>query len=135
MGKEARDSAGGADDKRPDSDDVPRAYATLADEVTGLIKGAKAAAASEIAYQKARAGLAAGTIARIAGFGLLAIALLFFVLMALVVGLLLALLGPLGAWGATGAVVVGLLLAAALALLGVRAGVRRLIRLIAGGDD
>lgn len=106
---------------------------SLADELRALIAEARAAFDSEIAFQKARVSLAAKLAARIAGFGMLVLALLFFVLMALVVGLLLALAPMLTAWGALAAVVAGLLLATALTGLAVRAALRRLMRILGKG--
>ena len=74
---------------------------------------------AELAFQKARAGFVLRRAKGILALGALALALLFFVLMALIVGLLLALAPLLGPWGALGAVVCGLLLITALCVLGV----------------
>ena len=108
----------------------PEGPNSLANDLRALIAEAKAAFDTEFAFQAARAGLAGKTIVRIALLGLLALALLFFVLMALVVGLLLALAPQLTPWGALAAVVAGLLVATLLAGLGIRAAVKRLKRLL-----
>jgi fatty acid desaturase len=75
---------------------------------------------SEVAYQRARAILASKIAGRIAGLAALAAALVFFFLMALVVGLLLALAPLLGTWQALGIVVLALLLGMAVAAWAVR---------------
>ena len=121
----------------PELDDEPirpDENPSLGDDLRALVAEARAAFDSEFAYQSARAGLAGKIIARIAGLAALALALVFFVLMALVVGLLLALAPVLSAWGALGVVVAGLLVLTALAGLGVKAGVRRLKRVLGKGD-
>ena len=86
-----------AADTAPDADQA-REHATLIDDLRALIAEAKLAFSSEIAFQSARAGLAGKIIGRIAGLAALALALVFFVLMALVVGLLLALGPVLSPW-------------------------------------
>jgi uncharacterized membrane protein YqjE len=88
---------------------------TLVDDLRALAVDGRTLLEAELAYQKSRAALAGKAAGSIAGWGALALALVFFALMALVMGLLLALEPPLGPWGAMAAVVVGLLVAAALA--------------------
>lgn len=107
-------------------------YQTLDVEIQRLISSGREAFASELAFQKARAALAGKLAGRVAGLGALALALLFFVLMALVVGVLIALVPVLGAWGALGVVVAVLLVAALLCALGVRAALRALGRVLKG---
>ena len=99
-----------------------------------MVIEAKATARAEISYQVARLTLSGRMIGRIAGFGVLALALIFFALMALVVGLLLALAPALGIWGAMAAVIGLLLLALLWAVLAIRSGWRRLRRLFAEED-
>jgi hypothetical protein len=70
---------------------------------------------AELNYQKSRAAVAGKAFGSIAGWVALTLALVFFALMALVMGLILALTPLLGGWGAIAAVVFGLLVAAALA--------------------
>ena len=112
----------------PESDEQPE---TLANELRGLMAEARTAFGAEVAYQSARASLAGRIIARMAGLVALALALVFFVLMALVVGTLLALGPVLSPWGALAAVLLVLVLAIGLAALGIKAGLRRLKRLFA----
>jgi Flp pilus assembly protein TadB len=69
---------------------------------------------AELAYQKSRALVAGQAAKGVAGWGALALALVFFALMALVLGLILALTPALGPWGALTAVVIGVLGAAGL---------------------
>ncbi len=108
---------------------------TLDVELQRLIDSGRQAFASELAFQKARVALAGKLAGRIAGLGALALALLFFVLMALVVGALIALGPVLGAWGALGVVLVVLLLATTACGLAIRAGVRTLKRVFKDGPD
>jgi hypothetical protein len=86
---------------------------TLEADLEGLMNSGRAALDSEWAFQKARAGLVLKLVAKAALWGGLALALLFFVLMALVVGALLGLSAWLGPWAATAIVVLTLLAIAA----------------------
>lgn len=86
---------------------------SLEQDFVGLFSSSRAAFDSEIAYQKARAGMAIGLVLRIAGLAALALALVFFLLMALIMGGLLGLATLIGPWGAM-VLVVGLLLAVTL---------------------
>ena len=88
---------------------------SLVEDVRQLAEDARTLAEAELAYQRSRASLAGSSIGRIAGLGTLALVLVYFALMALVFGLVLALVPHLTTWGATAAVVLGLLIAAALA--------------------
>jgi hypothetical protein len=117
--------------KRSDAEagDEPEAV-TLEVEVSRLIASGREAFASEIAFQKARAALAGKLVAKMAGFGALALALLFFMILALVMGSLLALAPVLGAWGALGAVLAGLLLGVALCGLGLVVALRAFKRVM-----
>ncbi len=85
---------------------------SLADDMRQLAEDAKALAEAELAYQKTRAAFAGKGLKGIAILGVLAVALALFALMALALGLVLALTPMLTAWGATGAVFAGFLLAA-----------------------
>jgi Flp pilus assembly protein TadB len=97
------------------------AEASEAPEAPGLVDDLRQLAAdgrtlleAELAYQKSRAAVAGKAVGSIAGWGALALALVFFALMALVIGLILALTPLLGPWPAMLATVAGLLVAAAL---------------------
>ncbi|MEO6717827.1 MAG: phage holin family protein [Novosphingobium sp.] len=112
-------------------DYVDYPQASLFDEIRDLIGDGRALAEAEFAWQKARVKFAGKQAGRIALLGLLAIALAFCALMALVFGTVLALVPILSAWGAMAAVTGGLLIAAGLAALVAVLRVRRMTRLIA----
>lgn len=118
-------------------DEAPRSHesASLGEELRALLAAAKAAFDTEFAFQTARASLVGKIMVRMALLALLVLALLFFVLMALVVGLLLALAPLLTPWGALAAVVIGLLAFTLLAGLGVKSGLRRLKRVLGRGGS
>lgn len=87
----------------------------LVDDLRQLAHDGRTLLEAELAYQKSRAAVAGQAVKSVAGWGALALALVFFALMALVIGLLLALAPLLGPWGAMAAMVAGLLVTAALA--------------------
>jgi hypothetical protein len=107
----------------PESTASPNAAApdpaerSLVDDLRRLSEDARALARAELAYQKSRAAFAGQEVKRITLLGLLAGVLVFFALMALTLGLVLALTPLLTALGATAAVVGGLLAIAALCAL------------------
>jgi Flp pilus assembly protein TadB len=95
------------------------ALGSLADDVSALIEDGKTYFAAEIAFQKTRAGYAAEKSKQGLVYGLAALALLHLALIALVVGLVIA-LGPLlTPFGAVAAVTGALLLG--VAIFGMRA--------------
>lgn len=100
-----------------------------------LAADARVLAQAELAFQKSRAAFAGQEIKRIAILGVFAAVLVFFALMALTLGLVLALTPLLGAWGATAAVVGGLLLVAAIAGLLAAGRWKRMTALISNGGD
>ncbi len=104
---------------------------SLGDDLRQLIDDGRALAQAEVAWQKARAAYAASSAGGIALLGALGLALALFALLALTVGLLLALTPVLSAWGATAAVAGGLLLAAMLCAAAAALQARRVSRLIA----
>jgi uncharacterized membrane protein YqjE len=87
---------------------------SLVDDVRQLVTDGRTLLEAEVAYHKSRATLAGQTVKGMAGWIALALSLIFFALMALVMGLLLALTPLIGGWSATLAVVVLLLGGAAL---------------------
>ncbi len=107
---------------------------SMVEELRLLIAAARQMASAELAYQTARARLMAKAAAWIAGGALLALVLLYFVLMALVVGLLLALAPVLGHWGALGAVIGGLLLVTLIAAVVAWRGLARFMALLRDKD-
>lgn len=86
----------------------------LDDDLRALVDRGMAFAKAEAELQKARAGYAAGRLRWIALLGGLALVLAFFALVALTVGLVIALTPLLGALGAAVLVFAGLLVAAAI---------------------
>ncbi len=108
---------------------------TLAEELRALLAAVRPMITTEISYQSARAGLAGKAIARIAGWGALILAVVFFVLMALVFGLIFALAPLVGRWGALAVVLLALLLLGAMAGLAARAAWRRLMAVIRDGNE
>lgn len=93
---------------------------SLKDDLRQLAEDARALAEAEVAYQKSRAAFAGQVSRRIAVLGVTAAVFAFFALMALTVGLVIALTPLLTAWGATGAVF-GSLLGVAITCLAVAA--------------
>lgn len=87
---------------------------SLVADVRQLVEDSRTLVEAEIAFHKSRAVVAGQAARSVAGWGALALALAFFALMALVLGLVLALMPALGALGATFAVVLGLLAMGAL---------------------
>lgn len=102
--------------------------------VRALLEDGQTLLGAEIAFQKARAGFVLGRAKSVLILGVLALVLLFFTLMALVMGLLLALAPLIGPWGALAAVVLGLLALAGLCVLGAVSRVRSTLRALKGGD-
>jgi integral membrane sensor domain MASE1 len=90
---------------------------------------------AELAYQKSRAAVAGAGAKGVAGWGALALALVFFTLMALVVGALLILATYLGAIAATAIVVAALLLASLGAALAARSKWAHTARQLAEQQD
>jgi hypothetical protein len=90
---------------------------SLSDDLRQLADDARVLAQAELAYQKSRAAFAGQEVKRIAILGTLAAVLVFFALMALTLGLVIALTPLLTAWGATAAVFCGLLIVAGLCAL------------------
>ena len=97
-----------------DGDPVDAAERSLVDDVRALVEDGRTLLEAELAYQKSRAALAGRTAKSMAGWIALALSLVFFALMALVMGLLLTLAPLIGGLGAALVMVVILLLAAAL---------------------
>ena len=90
------------------------AQRSLVDDVRMLLEDGRTLVEAELAYQKSRAAAAGSGAKGIAGWGALALALVFFALMAVVVGVLIGLAGLIGIWLATAATAAGLLVFAGL---------------------
>ena len=102
-----------ADDAPPLVEDRA-AERSLVDDVRQLVDDGRTLVEAELAYHKSRAVVAGQAAKSVAGWLSLALALLFFAMMALVLGLILILAPVLGAVGATLVVVAGLLVMGAL---------------------
>ncbi len=87
---------------------------SLVDDVRKLASDGRTLLEAELTYQKSRAAVAGQAAKGVAGWGALALALVFFALMALVLGLVLVLAEAIGPLGATIAAFLGLLGFAAL---------------------
>ena len=106
---------------------------SLVDDVKQLASDGRTLLEAEFAYQKSRAAVAGSGIKGIAGWASLALALVFFALMALVMGVVLGLTALIGAWAATAVTVLGLLIAAGLCGLAAIRAWKRMSALLA--DD
>lgn len=90
------------------------AEGSLVDDVRQMVEDGRTLVEAELAYQKSRAAVAGQAAKSVAGWGALALALVFFALMALVMGLILVLTPLIGPLGAMLLVTAGLLILAAL---------------------
>lgn len=107
--------------------------ATLGEDLRELAEEAKALALAELAFQKSRATYAASEARSMAILAVAALVFVFFALMALVVGLVIA-LGPLlTAWGAMAVVTLALVGLAGACALSIKARIGRMSRIL--GDD
>lgn len=123
--------AGGGD---TEGDTAADAFGALRDDLTALVNDAHTYAEAEIAFQKARAGLAGKAAARALVLLVLALVMLHLALIALAVGLVIALVPLLTIWGAI-ATVVGVLLAGVAALVfGAVSDGKTLAALFGSGD-
>lgn len=87
---------------------------SLVEDIKHLASDGRTLLEAEFAYQKSRAAVAGAGAKGIAGWAALALALVFFALMALVVGVLFGIAEFIGMWAATGVTVLLILLAAGL---------------------
>lgn len=106
----------------------------IEDDVRALADGGYALARAEFELQKARAVYAAGRLKWIALLGGLALVLAFFALVALTVGLVIALTPLLGALGATFAVFGGLVLIGAVCAVVAAGQWRRMTKALANPE-
>jgi hypothetical protein len=108
-----------SDDDPPLVHEVPSdaAERSLINDVRQLVDDGRTLLEAELAYQKSRALVAGAAAKGIAGWGALALALVFFALTALVIGGLIGLIGLFGPLLGTMIAFVTLLLAAALSAL------------------
>lgn len=102
---------------------------SLAQDLRQLAEEAKTFAQAELAFQKSRAAYVGTEVRTIAVLLMAALVLVFFAIIALVVGTVIA-LGPLlGPWGAMAAVTLLLLFAAGVGALNARARLRRMMKI------
>lgn len=107
----------------------------LISDLRRLADDAKTLAQAELAYQTSRAVVAGGAARSIAMYGALAAVFAVFALVALTVGLLLALIPLVSAWGATAIVAGGLALAAFLCVKGASRRWAEAKALLSSGDS
>ncbi len=107
---------------------------SLIDDLRQLAGDTREFAKAEIAFQQSRAKVVGGSVGGIAARAVVALVLVFFAVMALVVGAVIALAPLLTAWGATGVVVAVLFLGAVVLGLSARARWQRLSALISGEE-
>ena len=101
----------------PDLSDEPEGSQTegappgpsLTDDLMALLDDGKTYAEAELAYQRTRLRFSANRIKGIVGFGLAAFGVFHLALIALAVGLVLALIPLVGPWAATAIVTVALI--------------------------
>lgn len=105
------DLASSEADGQPDGRDAgdPAFDDSLVNELAALIDDGRTYAEAEIAFQKTRATLAGKSIGLALGFAVVAVILLHIALLALAVGMVMALAPLVSIWGAI-AIVVGVLL-------------------------
>jgi uncharacterized membrane protein YdjX (TVP38/TMEM64 family) len=103
---------------------------TLAEDLRLLADEAKELAQAELAFQKSRAAYAGAQAKAIAGLLVVAAVVVFFAVMALVTGTVIALGPVLGLWGAMAAVTLGLLLFAGICALAAHAKFKRMMTII-----
>lgn len=96
----------------PDSDTAEQDRPSLMADVDALIADGKTYLEAELTYQKSRAGFAANRLKYMAIYGAAAFGLLHLALIALTVGVVIALSPLTGPWIATGIVVLVLLVGA-----------------------
>ena len=116
---------------KPEAD----AERSLVDDVKQLASDGRTLLEAEFAYQKSRAAVAGAGIKGITGWAALALALVFFALMALVMGLVLGLTALIGAWAAAAVAVLVLLAAAGLCALAASRRWKRMSALLSDDGD
>lgn len=123
------------EDKTRTGDEAAAGDDSLLGGARTLLEDGQTLLAAEIEFQKARVGFVLGRAKGILVLGVLALALLFFALMALVMGLLLALTPLIGPWGALAAVFLGLLALTGLSVLGAVRRIGAITRALKGKDS
>lgn len=108
---------------------------SLAQDLRQLADEAKVLAQTEFAFQKSRAAFVGSEAKAIAILLVVALVVVFFAVMALVVGTVIA-LGPLlGLWGAMAAVTLALVAIAAFCAFSAKARLARMMKIAGGGNE
>ncbi|WP_296679895.1 phage holin family protein [Novosphingobium sp.] len=81
---------------------------SLIEDVRVLVEDGRTLVEAEVAYQKSRASVAGAGAKGVIAWGALAAALVFFLLMAIVLGVLIGLAGVVGPWASTAIMVTSL---------------------------
>ncbi|HUD27386.1 MAG TPA: phage holin family protein, partial [Novosphingobium sp.] len=108
---------------------------SLTQDLRLLADEAKVLAQAEFAFQKSRAAYVTGETKTIAVLLVLALVVVFFAVMALVVGTVIALGPVLGAWGAMAAVTLALVAIAAFCALSAKGRLSRMMKIAGNGND
>lgn len=106
---------------------------TLLEDLRLLASETRSMARTEIAFQKSRAAYATSEVRNVAVLTGIAAVFIFFAIMASVVGLVIALVPLIGAWGATALVTFALLLVAGLCAIAAKRRISRLMGAIGSG--
>lgn len=108
---------------------------SLTDEIAALIDDGRTFAEAEFAFQKTRAAVAGKSIGMAAGFAVVALVALHVTLLALAVGMVIALQPHVSIWGAIAIVVGGLLLVTVLLALAAKRRADHLAILFGSSDS
>jgi hypothetical protein len=108
---------------------------SLIDDVEVLIEDGKTYLEAELNYQKTRALFVGDRAKQVVLFGLVGFVFAWMALIALTVGLVIALTPPLSAWGATAVVVIVWLLVAIVAMSAAGAKWRQLTKSLGTGEE
>ena len=100
-----------------ESTDGHSAHPSLADDLLALFEDGKTYAEAELAYQKSRAGYTANRLKGALALGLGAFGVLHLALIALTVGVVIALAPLVGPWVATAIVTIALIIAGVVMLM------------------
>jgi len=115
----------------PDSSTGDPPARSLVEDVMHLVEDGRTYLEAELQFQKSRAGVVGSGAGKAALFVALAFAFVLLALLAITVGLLLALSPWVGVWGAMGLVTLGLLISAAVCGLVARARWRAALQHVA----
>jgi uncharacterized membrane protein len=107
---------------------------SLNDDLHQLALDARAYAEAEFKFQKTRAAYAASASKSVVVYAVVALVLVFFAVMAMVVGLVIALAPLITAWGSTAVVTLGLLGSAVFLLLRAKKRIS-IMTSVFGGDS